>query len=535
MIGGKLHTVSKLQVRLKRRRDGTVLNTETVWADMAYYECSIGGVEEEASGPSTSTSTTVNRRPRNVLDIPHLIVGEDALDALSGPQLTESCSRFHGKPKACCESKCFYSKSKRCMTEEEFDPLKLGENECDTIDPSSVITGETPDEGGLFTKGENVAFPVNEPTIMSNGYVKSKGTVVKTLDDGIIDALEGIRLDTSPRPTRAQIESKEPPSGLGQHDVAIFEIDKEYLLLQDFEPDNGPIRQADVHDRHTENNMIFNCIDHSGLKANSFNAMETCERANGPGIPVERIGIGRNRPPLFPSDSDLSDGESTPRRRDVDVFHLAPCEAFLSAKETVDKFPSEVTEADAQYEGTSLFSLLSLSLSLSDNPTTTTNHTKTAAKRSQRVAAYACVQEICRCDESTKRVPEGLRNPLSPLPGDRLPGSPPLSYCYVSDTQITVTEDTRKSFDEGMWGNAPTDKLPKLTCVEILHSIMTPEITNPYFVKDETQKKWVRKCSHSAEDVRDEQFTGAFAFFKNVGRYMRRNIFGKEDRHCAPL
>ena len=71
MIGGKLHTVSKLQVRLKRRRDGTVLNTETVWADMAYYECSIGGVEEEASGPSTSTSTTVNRRPRNVLDTPN--------------------------------------------------------------------------------------------------------------------------------------------------------------------------------------------------------------------------------------------------------------------------------------------------------------------------------------------------------------------------------------------------------------------------------------------------------------------------------
>ncbi len=93
----------------------------------------------------------------------------------------------------------------------------------------------------------------------------------------------------------------------------------------------------------------------------------------------------------------------------------------------------------------------------------------------------------------------------------------------------------RKSFDEGMWGNAPTDKLPKLTCVEILHSIMTPEITNPYFVKDETQKKWVRKCSHSAEDARDEQFTGAFAIFKKVGRYIRRNWFGNEDRHCAPL
>ena len=379
MIGGKLHTVSKLQVRLKRRRDGTVLNTETVWVDMAYYECSIGGVEEEASGPSTSTSTTVNRRPRNVLDTPHLMVDVDALDALSGPQLTESCSRFHGKPKACCESKCFYS-SNRCMTKEEFDPLKLGENECDTIDPESVITGETDPEGGLFPKGGNVAFPVN--AIMSNGYVKSKGTVVKTLDDSIIDALEGIGLKASPRPTRAQIESKEPPSGLGQHDVAMFEIDKAYLLVQDFEPDNGPIKQSDVHDRLFESSMIFNCIDHSGLKANSFNAMETCERANGPGIPVERIGIGRNRPPLFPSDSDLSDGESTPRRRDVDVFHLAPCEAFLSAKESADEIPDTII--DVELAGLYEVRLSLFSLSLSPTIQQQQNHTKNSHETSTK-------------------------------------------------------------------------------------------------------------------------------------------------------
>ena len=45
MIGGKLHTVSKLQVRLKR--EATVSLTPRRWADMAYYECSIE-VEEEA-------------------------------------------------------------------------------------------------------------------------------------------------------------------------------------------------------------------------------------------------------------------------------------------------------------------------------------------------------------------------------------------------------------------------------------------------------------------------------------------------------
>ena len=46
--------------------------------------------------------------------------------------------------------------------------LKLGENECDTIDPESVITGETDPEGVYSLKG-NVVFPVN--AIMSNGYV----------------------------------------------------------------------------------------------------------------------------------------------------------------------------------------------------------------------------------------------------------------------------------------------------------------------------------------------------------------------------
>ena len=172
----------------------------------------------------------------------------------------------------------------------------------------------------------------------------------------------------------------EPPSGLGQHDVAMFEIDKAYLyriLSQIMVRSSNLTFMIDF-----SSSMIFNCIDHSGLKENSFNAMETCERANGPGIPVERIGIGRNRPPRFPSDSDLSDGESTPRRRDVDVFHLAPCEAFLSAKESVDEIPDTIIDIELAelYEGTSL-SLLSLSLS--NNPTTT-NHTKNSHETSTK-------------------------------------------------------------------------------------------------------------------------------------------------------
>ena len=158
-------------------------------------------------------------------------------------------------------------------------------------------------------------------------------------------------------------------------------------------------------------------------------------------------------------------------------------------------------------------------------------------ERAKRVASYACVQEICRCDESTKKVPEGLRHhTLSPLPEDRLPNSQPLSYCYVSDNKLTVTERIRASFDEEIMPSAiPLDSLPRLTCVEVLHSIMTPDITNLFFVKDQTTKKWIRKCSHAAEDPKDEQFKGLFAIFKTVHRYVRRNYFGIEDRHCAPL
>ena len=366
MIGGKLHTVSKLQVRLKRKREGgTILDSDTrgVWADMKYYECSIGGVKAEASGTSTRTSIAVNR-DRSVLENPHLIVGEDALEALSGPQLPKSCSRFHGKPKACCETKCLYSKSHRCLTEEEFDPLKLGRDECETIDPLSTITDETDlfgdgdDTPGLF---DDAAFPVH--SILSNGYVKSKGTQVYTLDDEVIDALRVIGLETSPRPTRAQIESKEPASGLSARDAAWFNLQKTYLLSQDFEGDDGPIMKSSVRDRLFGRNMIFNCIDYSGLKANSLNAMETCERADQPGIPVEHIGIGRNRPSPFsggPSPFSGGEGESTPRRREVDVLHSAPCETFLSAKETADAIP----EGDDLKEGTSLSLSLSLSLSI---------------------------------------------------------------------------------------------------------------------------------------------------------------------------
>ena len=107
-----------------------------------------------------------------------------------------------------------------------------------------------------------------------------------------------------------------------------------------------------------------------------------------------------------------------------------------------------------------------------------------------------------------------------------------LSYCYVTDAQSSlVSTDADGSVDETTVSSTPTGQDG---CVGVLRETMTPELANAFFHQETGSMKWIRKCSHSAEDYQDEQFTGFFGFFKNIGRYViRRWIF--EDRHCVPV
>ena len=494
-----MHSVSKNQVRLKRKKeDGTLDNIVTVWSDMRYTQCNvILGNADENDPENISSQMTSSVVDLNFPDVPHVTVD---LDEIMG----SACSKWHGKRTSCCEAGCSFSVH-RCMSRSEFDPLLLEKDEC---------------KGKMNTPKID---PLPTHPIMSNGYVKSVGMTVKTFDDGILEALEKLGIDPNSKPTRAQIESVEASPELSSM--------KEYLLAQDFQEDDGPLMESIVRERSLfEDDAIYNCIDHSGLAANSFNMMTTCERTKEENVPIEHIPIPSNGPPVFPDDSDIRNRERSSRSRTVDVIHLDACESYLSAKEMVDE-----TQADAELnEG--MFQSLSV-LSLTTNLHNLTQHT--AAERALRIATYVCVQEMCRCEESLKKeslrsIPENVGE-LHPLDTDRSPSSPPLSYCYISNALQTVTENVRASFDLEAWSSSvPTESIPQMNCMEILYSIMSEEVTRPFFFRDPQTKKWIRKCSHAAEDW-EEKFTGPFAIFSELGRYVKRHLFGQEDRHCIPL
>jgi len=455
MIGGKLHIVSKEQVRLKpAAADG---NVDTVWADRKYFKCI-----ERSSQVSDSEASVVETSDLGSF----------------GPL---SAFRFDKSP--------------------------------DVVD---------------------VGTPV-----LSNGYVMVSGTTLRALDLLTVKYLQILGFNPNVKnPTKKEIQDTTLPETADAEEE--FHKAKEYLLKRQFQDEDGPILPSIIHDPQSfgQEDVIWNCIDHTDLKPNVLALQKECNKKKKRSDSFIRVLRIPNDPFFDESSSNDSsseedqaqDQDQTPSRRRIEMISPDPCGMFIEAR----KMTTRTDFSAAQKQG--MFSRLS-SLDLLDPHTHTHTITKihnqnyeTAAQRSFKISQFACVQHLCPCMSPRKNEPisaelEGLRPPKEESLST-------LSYCYVTDAQSSlVSTDADGSVDETSVSSTPTGQDG---CVGVLRETMTPELANAFFHQETGSMKWIRKCSHSAEDYQDEQFTGFFGFFKNIGRYViRRWIF--EDRHCVPV